>query len=425
MKQLQQKCGRPPFRSRAGITLIEVVIALAITGLVVGGIVKGYTFYALLLLVGMLSIRILAPKIVNYLNPGFNPWEVVPAAAANSPAEIRTEEEVLAEFLSSFKTGLTARAGGPPSVRISSPDKEPAKMFFAVATDSLGQLRTLLQKISATENEADRQTMFTALQRELYALKSAAELPQFLPVWQLATAMEGLVKQLTHVAGSATASTLRTFAGGLDVLQDLCVTGARADLFTHPPIRLLAVEDDPICRQAVSFSLKKALSQPDLAENGEAALVLARENAYDVIFLDVQMPGMNGYEVCRHIRATLLNANTPVVFVTVCSDFEGRAQSILSGGSGLIAKPFLTFEITVQALTFALRGASPASRSERWRHAAAPITVGSPQSVDSGAAAIGLATERPPTPLCDAGATSYPLTLPGEGGRRLSQPCST
>ena len=179
--------------------------------------------------------------------------------------------------------------------------------------------------------------------------------------------MEGLLLQLSQIAGSATPSTLRTFVGGLDVIQDLWVTGARPDLFTNPPLRLLAVDDDLTCRKVVSFSLKKALSEPDLAENGEGALALAEKNAYDVVFLDVQMPGMDGYEVCTKIHQTLPNSNTPVVFVTACSDFEARAQSILSGGSDLIAKPFLTFEITVKALTFCLRGAAPTARSDRRR----------------------------------------------------------
>jgi two-component system sensor histidine kinase BarA len=117
---------------------------------------------------------------------------------------------------------------------------------------------------------------------------------------------------------------------------------------------VLAVDDDPISRNAISFALRKALSPPELAEHGEAALALATLKAYDVIFLDVQMPRMDGFEVCTRIHDTLPNRTTPVVFVTCHSDFDARAQSTLSGGNDLIGKPFLTFEITVKALTLAL-----------------------------------------------------------------------
>src|SRR2546426_10695632 len=76
----------------------------------------------------------------------------------------------------------------------------------------------------------------------------------------------------------------------------------------------------------------------------------------EVVFLDVQMPGMDGFELCSKIRETQLNRSTPVVFVTGMNDFQSRANSIPAGGDDVIAKPFLTFEITVKAMTLALRG---------------------------------------------------------------------
>ena len=66
--------------------------------------------------------------------------------------------------------------------------------------------------------------------------------------------------------------------------------------------------------------------------------------------------GMDGFTVCSKIRETVLNRTTPVVFVTGHSDFKARTQAALSGGGDLIGKPFLTAEVTVKALTFALRG---------------------------------------------------------------------
>ena len=111
-----------------------------------------------------------------------------------------------------------------------------------------------------------------------------------------------------------------------------------------------------ISRQALAHSLRKAFSQPDLAVDGETALAQASQQAYDVIFLDVQMPGMDGFELCTKIRDTVLNRATPVVFVTHQSDFDARCKSTLSGGNDLMGKPFLTFEVTVKALTLALHG---------------------------------------------------------------------
>jgi len=121
--------------------------------------------------------------------------------------------------------------------------------------------------------------------------------------------------------------------------------------------RFLVVDADPTCRLAAWSPLKQAFNEPDIARAGRAALELAAGKAYDVIFLDVDMPGLN--EVCARIHQTKLNFNTPIVFVTSHDDFDRLAASISPGGHDLIGKPFLAFEITAKALTLVLRAGGP------------------------------------------------------------------
>ena len=96
---------------------------------------------------------------------------------------------------------------------------------------------------------------------------------------------------------------------------------------------------------------------------------MALENAYDAIFLDVQMPGMDGFDLCSRIRQTSLNRATPVVFITIQSDFNARAKSTLVGGHDLIGKPFLTFEVALKALTQVIRYRLAAAVPEQVRPA--------------------------------------------------------
>ena len=233
---------------------------------------------------------------------------------------------------------------------------DPLNEFYARAKKRLVTQRKLLQDIGRESSDPARQKMLTNLYFEMGVLKDEAGFPEALPVWQAASALEGLLKQLTGKMRNVTPSTLRTVAGGLDLLDDLCVPGLQPDLLTDRPLKFLVVDDDMISRQALSHSLEKAFSQPDLAEDGETALAQASQQAYDVIFLDVQMPGMDGFELCTKIRDTVPNRATPVVFVTRQSDFDARCKSTLSGGNDLMGKPFLTFEVTVKALTLALHG---------------------------------------------------------------------
>jgi PleD family two-component response regulator len=191
--------------------------------------------------------------------------------------------------------------------------------------------------------------------------------------------LEGLLKKLVGDPKNSTVSTLHTIGSAIDLLRELCVRGQSPDLATNPPVRILVVDDDPVIRRAIIGALQTAFERPDNADGGKAALALAAEKTFDVVFTDVQMPGMDGYTVCSKIHETVANNQTPVVFVTSCSDLESRIESDMCGGSELIAKPFLSIEITLKALTFAVRGrlqkikgaqASPAAASEPSRRVA-------------------------------------------------------
>jgi DNA-binding response OmpR family regulator len=90
-------------------------------------------------------------------------------------------------------------------------------------------------------------------------------------------------------------------------------------------------------------------------EDSNMALTVLKEYPFDLIFLDAEMPGLNGFELCAELRKLPTNKNTPVIFVTSLTKFEVRAQSSLSGGNDLIAKPFLMMELAVKALTYLLK----------------------------------------------------------------------
>ena len=82
---------------------------------------------------------------------------------------------------------------------------------------------------------------------------------------------------------------------------------------------------------------------------------LLEEKKFDLVFLDVDMPGMTGYELCAKLRNLAHHKKTPVVFVTALSDFDSRTNSMMAGGNDFIAKPFLFIELTVKALIHVLR----------------------------------------------------------------------
>jgi len=97
-----------------------------------------------------------------------------------------------------------------------------------------------------------------------------------------------------------------------------------------------------------------ALSRANLnghpAESPVVALELLAEKRFDLVLLDIEMPEMTGFELCRHLRMLPAHEKTPVIYVTVHADFEHRSKSILSGGNDLIAKPIFPIELAVKAV---------------------------------------------------------------------------
>ena len=91
-------------------------------------------------------------------------------------------------------------------------------------------------------------------------------------------------------------------------------------------------------------------------EDPNEALKLLTDKPFDLVFLDVDMPGMTGFELCAKLRKMPQHKKTPVLFVTALSDFDSRTSSTMAGGNDFIAKPFLFIELTVKALMHIFRG---------------------------------------------------------------------
>jgi CheY-like chemotaxis protein len=243
----------------------------------------------------------------------------------------------------------TVTATAPVKVVPSSPAE-----FLSWAPGRISRCRAFLPELGRITGDDGRKRVIGEMNEHVQALKAAATHPDLVSCWKVISSVEGLLKHVADKPALVNASILRTLGGSIDLLDQLCAAGPNADLLNTPPVRFLAVDDDAISRHTVSFALKRALNPPELAENGAAGLALAEANAYDAIFLDVQMPGMDGFELCRKIRAGERNRSTPIVFITCQSDFNSRAQSTLAGGCDLIGKPFVTFEVTAKALVLAL-----------------------------------------------------------------------
>ncbi len=118
------------------------------------------------------------------------------------------------------------------------------------------------------------------------------------------------------------------------------------------PRTILVVDDDPHIRQLLVFALAKAGLDALEAEDGEAALAQAREHRPDLIVLDINMPRMDGIEVCRRLRS---EGDLPILFLSSRDDEIDRILGIELGADDYVTKPFSPREVVARVMAILRR----------------------------------------------------------------------
>ena len=219
----------------------------------------------------------------------------------------------------------------------------------------LSALGERVKTMTGMEIAADRTSDLFDLWRATHSLAGNAGIAGFKDLSQMSSALEALLKELMEKPKHITASSLRTIADAQDFLTILFERGAESGAEAARPAIVLVVDDEVMSRRAVSLAVARLNISSVSVDDPQVALRLLPENRFSLIFLDVDMPGMNGYELCAALRQMPANKETPVVFVTSLTGFESRDRATASGGNDVIAKPFLSMELAVKALTHILR----------------------------------------------------------------------
>jgi DNA-binding response OmpR family regulator len=109
--------------------------------------------------------------------------------------------------------------------------------------------------------------------------------------------------------------------------------------------KILVVDDDDIVAKTIERTLRAGGYQVFVVHSGVDALRVARRNVPDLMVLDVLMPGMDGFEVCRQVRSDPLLKNLPVLFLTAKGKDEDRITGLRAGADDYLSKPFNVDEL--------------------------------------------------------------------------------
>lgn len=230
-----------------------------------------------------------------------------------------------------------------------------SKAFLKGASHNVRALSKALRELCQKQDAVGRQETVLEIQRQMVELKGMFSSGKMEILTTFVSCLNRLIGSLKDNPKPPNPSVLRTITNALDFLRQLVDAGCDCRETENNPLRLMVVDDDAVCRRAMTLALSSGDLKLEVCENGIKALEILREQPFDVIFLDIMMPGVNGLVLARTIRELAANRETPIVFVTCLSDFKTRSESILSGGCDLMAKPIQPTEVVVKAYTLALR----------------------------------------------------------------------
>jgi CheY-like chemotaxis protein len=113
-------------------------------------------------------------------------------------------------------------------------------------------------------------------------------------------------------------------------------------------LKILAVDDDKVSQKMIGRALANEAFSVSYADNGVDGLQKAQDDLPDLIILDVEMPGMNGYEVCEKLRSTDNTRCIPVVFLSSHSTLRERMQGYEAGADDYLVKPFEAVDLVAK-----------------------------------------------------------------------------
>ena len=221
--------------------------------------------------------------------------------------------------------------------------------------EARGALNAMRRCFQAFQKNSNDVSLLNELYSHVYGFSERARVSGYIALHRLCAAFAHLVHELYEFPEMLNASAMRTIGSTTDFLITLMKDRNVAQIKDPAKALVYVVDDDPDNCEAIKMSMATTMLRASCAEGPSEALAELAVSHFDLIFLDVNLPEMDGFELCSRIREIPGYATTPVIFLTGMTTLENRVQSSLSGGSDFVGKPFNLHELTVKALTLILK----------------------------------------------------------------------
>lgn len=156
------------------------------------------------------------------------------------------------------------------------------------------------------------------------------------PIAEAVVEAEQVVEQAKTETEVSEPITLANNATPEAICEDVVTEAETADSYLY---LALVVDDSAAIRKQLEIELRNAQIKAEFAETGEEALEKSQSKLYDLVFLDIIMPGIDGYEVCRQMRSRKNMKKTPIIMLSGKTSPLDEVQGVIAGASTYLTKP--------------------------------------------------------------------------------------
>jgi CheY-like chemotaxis protein len=274
--------------------------------------------------------------------------------------QIKNVSASLAEARLQARAHRVAAAPAPPArPALVTPTVEPApaeeapavteREPFSVA-EAQATLKELRRCYQAYAREPDDLSHLNELHCAIHTLALQAERSGLEAFRRIADALATLVQDLYKYPEQINSNVLGTVVQAIEFLSAASKLRDLHLLRNPTDAAICVVDDDPATCECIVMAMEGVDMKAEAFGDPAEALCELSNGDCDLIVTDVQMPGMDGFELCAEVRQRPQHQNTPVLFVTGQTDPEIRNRSVLSGGNDFMTKPFLLCELGLKAL---------------------------------------------------------------------------
>jgi len=281
-----------------------------------------------------------------------------PAAAAFSPtvSPLPQRQSVAPAFGVAAQVSPPALAPERPA-SVLMPQVDPEfqaqirQLFLSGAPAKLESVRDAAKAFIQDQGSSMQFPLLVDLFRKVHSLTGNAAVAGCAGIAHFASTFEAFLQELQQKPKFINASSARTVLRSVELIETLFQNSETETADSPKPAPVLVVTGETMSSQTICMALEKAEIESVIANDSAQALSLVMAGNYSSVVMMINLPGMNGFELCAQLQAQAAFGRTPVLFISELKDFEAHSNPEILGDNEVMASPYLLIELSLKALT--------------------------------------------------------------------------